>query len=66
MNIRKSMLAIAASAALAATLIACAQEGHRDAPTAAAASPSPVSNLPPAYLGPGYSAAVVYTTVRPN
>ena len=66
MNIRKAMLAVAASAALVATLIACAQDAHRDAPAAATVSPSPASNLPPAYLGPAYSAAVVYATVRPN
>ena len=66
MNIRKAMLAVAASAALVATLIACAQDGHRDAPVAATVSPSPVSNLPPAYLGAAYSAAIVYSYIRPS
>jgi len=69
-SIRKAMLAVAASAALAATLAttlsACAQVGRHQEPTAAPASPptwSPASNLPPAYFGPAYSAAAVYAAI---
>jgi len=71
-SIRKAMLAIAAGAALAATLAttlsACAQDSRHQEPTAVPASPPaafnlPSPNLPPAYFGPAYSAAAVYQTI---